>query len=315
MRLFTRFCLFVLSTCACGPGLAATTYRFETLEPPGVRAVRARDINNKGHILGSLVLGDETHAFVFDGTTYTVIDFPDDHVGLPLGTNDHGEMVGRFPFLTDIPGIVTMHGFYFDGEAYSVVLFPDADRTVAEGINNLGQIVGGYGGTDWTQGHAFMLDDGVYSSFDFPDARATSAGDINDLGAIVGSYSGGHGFLLDANGFTTLDVLGKETTAATAINNRGHAAGNYVWSLFAGGHGGFVYDGTTYSLIHFPGAKETYVEGINDLGQIVGHYLDPSNTWYGFLATPVPEPSTVVLGALALLAVFCQGLQASLWAI
>jgi len=312
VRLFTRICLFVLSTCACRPGLAAATYRFETLEPPGARAVRARDINNEGHILGSLVLGDETHAFVFDGTTYTVIDFPDDHVGLPLGTNDHGEMVGRFPFPTDIPGIVTMHGFYFDGEAYSVVLFPDADRTVAEGINNLGQIVGGYGGTDWTQGHAFLLDDGVYSSFEFPDAQATSAADINDRGTVVGTYHNGyflrtHSFLLDANGFTTLDIPGIEATAVQAINNTGHVAGTYVSSLFEGGHRGFVYDGTTYSLIDFPGAKETYVEGMNDLGQIVGLYVDPSYTVYSFLATPVPEPSTVVLGALALLAVFCQG--------
>ena len=40
-----------------------------------------------------------------------------------------------------------------------------------------------------------------------------------------------------------------------------------------------------------PGAFETFASGINDAGQIVGYYTDSS----GFLATAVPEPSSLVL--------------------
>ena len=57
MRLTMRICLFALSTSACGSGSVAATYRFDTLEIPGGRVVRATDINNQGHILGTLVLG------------------------------------------------------------------------------------------------------------------------------------------------------------------------------------------------------------------------------------------------------------------
>lgn len=78
MRLITRICLFALAACACGTRLAAGPYRFETLEVSGGRVVRADDINNEGHILGGLVFGDESHNFVFDGTSYTIVDCLDD---------------------------------------------------------------------------------------------------------------------------------------------------------------------------------------------------------------------------------------------
>jgi hypothetical protein len=44
-----------------------------------------------------------------------------------------------------------------------------------------------------------------------------------------------------------------------------------------------------------PGAPTTESFGINDGGQIVGVYLDGSYGFQGFLASSVPEPSTLVL--------------------
>jgi hypothetical protein len=36
----------------------------------------------------------------------------------------------------------------------------------------------------------------------------------------------------------------------------------------------------------------TTINGVNDLGDIVGFYTNSSDAVIGFVATPVPEPST-----------------------
>jgi PEP-CTERM motif len=52
-----------------------------------------------------------------------------------------------------------------------------------------------------------------------------------------------------------------------------------------------------------PGAVSTVALGINDSGQIVGEYYDSFDHAHGFLATPVPEPATLLLLAVGTLGV------------
>jgi hypothetical protein len=47
--------------------------------------------------------------------------------------------------------------------------------------------------------------------------------------------------------------------------------------------------------ITFPNAVRTEVLGINSQGEIVGDYTDAANRIHGFVARPVPEPSTFSL--------------------
>jgi len=51
----------------------------------------------------------------------------------------------------------------------------------------------------------------------------------------------------------------------------------------------------TFTSINFPGATQTLAHGINDTGSIVGHYSDGTTQASGFLATPVPEPASLLL--------------------
>jgi probable HAF family extracellular repeat protein len=54
--------------------------------------------------------------------------------------------------------------------------------------------------------------------------------------------------------------------------------------------------------------ESLYAAGINDLGQIVGFYTNSRGLNHGFLATPTPEPSTVLLLALGTLGLIAWGL-------
>ena len=54
-----------------------------------------------------------------------------------------------------------------------------------------------------------------------------------------------------------------------------------------------------YTTVDAPGsAGFNDAHGINLAGQIVGIYSDANGRFHGFLATPVPEPSTLLLAGI-----------------
>jgi uncharacterized membrane protein len=61
----------------------------------------------------------------------------------------------------------------------------------------------------------------------------------------------------------------------------------------------FLLSGGNVTTIDVPGALDTAASGINGLGQIVGGYHNSAG-FHGFLATPIPEPTSAPLLALGL---------------
>jgi hypothetical protein len=53
--------------------------------------------------------------------------------------------------------------------------------------------------------------------------------------------------------------------------------------------------GGVYSTFGVPGAVSTYALGVNNSGWILGDYTDANGNYHGFLDTPVPEPSSILL--------------------
>ncbi|HEY2841899.1 MAG TPA: PEP-CTERM sorting domain-containing protein, partial [Pirellulales bacterium] len=131
------------------------------------------------------------------------------------------------------------------------------------------------------------------------------ANGINNSGQVVGiaATAGGqnHAFLYSGGAMQDLGTLGGTNSQAQGINNSGKVVG---YGTTAGGQNhAFLYSGggsiqDLNSLIDpLSGWTLDVAQGVNDAGQIVG-YGEINGQTHAFLLTPVPEPTTLGLGAL-----------------
>ena len=89
------------------------------------------------------------------------------------------------------------------------------------------------------------------------------------------------------------------TGTPTDINDADDVVGSY----FDTKTHGFVLSGGVLTTLDIPGSDFVRALGINDAGDIVGFYRDAADVAHGFLATPVPEPATVMLLAIGTLGI------------
>jgi probable HAF family extracellular repeat protein len=261
-------------------------YIFTTLD-----GVLARGINDSGDIVGWYELSG---SYLYSGGSYTPINVPGFST-LACGINNARQIVGYSG---------GADGFLLSGGSYTRIDVPGSLLTFAYGINNAGQIVGTFKGPNSdVPDMGFLLDGGNFSTILRPGASYTRVVAINDPGQILGDN-----FLLSQDKYTTIRYPGAVDSYAEGINNAGQIVGGY--DDRTGAHGFILSDGV-YSSIDFPGAMSTAVGGINNLGQIVGAYTDAAGNSHAFLATPVPEPSNIVLlglGSVGLIYWMCRHL-------
>jgi len=249
---------------------------------------RAFGINGVGQITGVSTAADHgsymQHPFFFDGTMHD-LGFP----GAGEGINDSGHIVG----------MTGTRAFLYDGSVH-LLGTGSGNQSNAVSINNHDQIAGTISTVNAIGSavveHAFFYD-GTLHELGALGGTNSLGRQINDAGHIVGwantlSDAASHAFVYDGT-MHDLAPTDPNSSEALGINNGGQVVGDFS-------HGAFIWTATTgmldlNSLID-PAAGWFLVSagGINDVGQITGLGQIGGHV-HAFLATPVPEPSTLLL--------------------
>jgi hypothetical protein len=154
------------------------------LNYPGALYTQAFGIN------GNLIVGyyaDKSyagHAFVYDGTNWSTLNFPPGAIPMDIDANN---IIGLYK---------DEHGFLYDGTSWSTLDFPGASITRPLGISGT-QVVGWYYDAN-SNCSGFLFDGASWKTLDYPGAVLTCASGI-DGDTIVGFYrdtsNTTHGFI------------------------------------------------------------------------------------------------------------------------
>ncbi len=296
-RIRSNLALCFLAGLLCWPQIArAESFTYSSISVPGATRTFASGINNMGQIVGSYSDSNGGwHGYVYTNGTFTnFLDVPGANPTTPIeigGINDAGEIVGSI--LSPSPN---GRGFLYSDGIFTDIYYPQSFSTTAKGINNAGQILVGTGFVD------FVLSNGELTPIIVPNISQTvvQASAINNIGQVVGSFGSSNdvqGFLQDTNGeVTTFRFPGAVRTYPSGINDFGEIVG-YYQGTDAPQHG-FIYRNNVFTSFDEPSAGSflgTQTGNINNAGQIVGTFTDASGRIQGFLATPVPEPNSLLL--------------------
>jgi probable HAF family extracellular repeat protein len=256
---------------------------------------RAYAINSAGEVCGWAELGGpdyDVHAFLWlDAPAY----------GLPAGMNDLGTLAGydrtEAYDLNDSGQTVGQASSGGTPPTSSPFLWlPSADYGLPAGLNDLGSLGGssgkaeGINGSGQVCGWSTISDDGwnVHAFLWLPSADHGLPAGLNDLGALHGGDTAyAYARAVNESGIVVGSAGPDEATPPSA----------FVWDP---GNGMRDLNALIDPAAGWGQLWEAW--DVNDAGQIVGRGVSPSGETHGFLLTPIPEPSTFCLGAIALLA-------------
>ncbi|MEM9420072.1 MAG: hypothetical protein AAGA25_13615 [Planctomycetota bacterium] len=288
-------------------------YTVSTYEFPGAPITGFRDINAAGDVVGYY----QTDASDFNtANALRIVGGVPETINPPtstgdrraFGNNDAGTVVGSFNNMGS-------HGFVLTGSTFTTYDAPGTTQgTTIRGLNNPGDFVGEYDDTSGVQQGFVQLSassGGTFQTVTVPGATSTTVRAINDSGRIAGFYIDAatgalRGYVSDDGlAFTPIDHPDPAavSTLIGGINNDGVLVGAWLAALGSPESQparGFIRDATgTFLPFDLTGATSTLPIGLNDLGQIVGEAVAPDGTRYGFIATPIPEPSSLCVLALS----------------
>ena len=296
---------------------SAAGYSFVTINSTGGDGdfTQLLGINNAGAIAGYFGDGSvvPNNGFTvkspYGSADFTAQNVPGAVQTQVIGINNIGTTVG---FAADAAG--DNIGFVYKGGVFTPVINPNSGTVPTTtnqllGVNDSNIAAGFYvDAAGVTQGELVNVNGPslLFQPVTVPASygpTATTATDVNNAGDVSGFFTNAAGntigFLIVGTTFIPLnDPFGNSTsTMAFGLNNENEVVGSFVGP--DDNNHGFVYNWITnnWTTVDDPnangntsfGVEGTFINGVNDKGQLVGFYADNVN---GFLANPVPEPST-----------------------
>ena len=269
------------------PSSRLAGYVIKRIDPPNAVYSVASDINDAGHIVGYAEIDKfdgVAHGFEYDGTSYTMIDYPGAFATYLMGINNLEESVG---FYYDAAG--GTHPFLLnpDGSFEDLSLPIQYSFVNPYKINDTLQIVGTFADTNGNV-HGFNLQGDTFQQLDYRDYSTTTAMGINNTGQIVGdTWASGSGpfysYVYSNGAFKLVHVPGAIATETIGINNKGEVCGDFARN---NDRHGFVYSRGKMVAFNIFGSHSTQAFSLNDSHQVVGTYMDNSDVFHGFLAQP-----------------------------
>lgn len=292
---------FALSTCAAAAFAATatsaparTTYRIVPLSasPSG-----GADINAKGQVAFTELIGDVVRARFYDGRAVRDIGTLGGPSSVAVALNDRGQIAG----LSSIsPDSQLNHAFFWSEASGMIDLNGPGQEQIesfATDINNKGQVVGGVGFTPFR----WSARTGMQALATLGSGGIANA--INEAGTAVGFVGDPAG---DPEGFparwTTPDnllvlvELGSRVSGARDINAAGHIVGNVPFppEPFGAEHA-FLWTPQRGLIDLFPGSRNfTSASRINDKGMVIGAFSNQPAFSQGFIFTR--ETGVILIG-------------------
>ncbi len=254
-------------------------------------------LNENGQIVG----GDDEGIFVMENgektqITRTIDSYYDRIYTFAFDINNEGKVVG----MDRIHGMDDPHAYLWDSSNQETPVRLLSDKKYvwdfATAINDKGLITATGLGPDGT----YLWENGVLTEMtNFPWAT-----DINNADQVVGSIHTAEGLshaaLWEDSLLTDMGILDNYTSSiAWAVNEPGQAVGSLYNNLLSDSSA-FYWDNKT-GMINLndyispdSGWDLIWASDINDYGYIVGVGTYNGET-RGFLATPTPEPATMIL--------------------
>lgn len=245
----------------------------------GMKAVVA-DLNDPGQAVGN-ASGDP---WLWEHGQISFLPMDAGSEGVATSINNHGTIAGTVDsqMATWSNGALTLLGTLGGTSAEAL------------GINDSGQIVG-VRSTE-TSVQSFFYSEGTWTEIE--DAAVSG---LNGLGQVIG-VKGVNGkrtpFIWEAGVFTLIEGL-PDNAYPYDINNSGQVVGSYA--NVGGQERAFLYsNGLLYDLTDSLPGETTWqlinrATSINDAGQIAGIGQQDDGDVKGYLMTPVPEPTALLL--------------------
>jgi serralysin len=265
------------------------------IDYPGAVDTATFGMNDVGVVVGLVGLPGSPNSlqsgFVFDGSTYSLIQPPSSTASTAGDINDKGVIVGSYS-----PGV---HGYILNNGVITTVDYPGGRNTNLNGINNHDVVAGTYVDSDHKR-RGFIFNGADFISVNYPGAIETFVEGISDSGLVVGTYSDGssseRGFLYDGSAYRSIEVPGATRTIPHGVNSDGAIVGTYFAQGISGAQG-FLFDGFEYRTVNHPNSPHTTnLTDITNDWQILGTYqtLDGSGPHHGFTAT-IARPAAPTL--------------------